>query len=155
LYFCTLTKKHYSPMIKKIALIATISCFLLAGISALAQEKEVTVLTPTEFPDKAESLLGQKVQIDGLVVHVCKHGGKKMFIVGDNPDIRVKIDASEEVTVFGAELEGSTVSVQGIIQPMAEEEVPESEKQNQDAEHTNYYHQKQFSISCTSVKVVE
>jgi hypothetical protein len=148
------TNKHY-PMIKKITMIAAISCFLLAGISTFAQEKEVTVLTPTEFPDKAESLQGQKVQIDGLVVHVCKHGGKKMFIVGDNPDIRVKIDASDEVTVFGADLEGSTVSVQGIIQPMAQEDVPESEKQNQDAEHTNYYHQKQYSISCTAVKVVE
>jgi len=142
-------------MIKKLTMIVAISCFLFAGLSVLAQDKNVTVLTPSEFPDKAESLMGQKVQIDGLVVHVCKHGGKKMFIVGDNPDIRVKVDASDEVTVFSADLEGSTVSVQGTIQPMAEEEVPEAEKKNEDTDHTNYYHKKQFSISCTSVKVVE
>ena len=142
-------------MIKKITMIVAISCFLFAGVSVLAQEKNVTVLTPTEFPDKAESMMGQKVQIDGLVVHVCKHGGKKMFIVGDDPEIRVKIDASDEVSVFSADLEGSTVSVQGIIQPMEEEAVPEEEKQNQDAEHTNYYHKKQYSISCSAVKVMD
>lgn len=140
-------------MTKKITTLLLISLFVFAGISAFSQE--VTVLKPTEFPDKAETYLGQKVQIEGLVVHVCKHGGKKMFIVGENPDIRVKIDASDEVTVFGPELEGSTVSVQGIVQPMEEEAVPEEEKQSQDAEHTNYYHKKQYSISCSAVKVVD
>jgi len=142
-------------MIKKIAIIVSLSCFMLAGISVFAQEKEIAMLTPGEFPDKAESLVGQKVQVDGLVVHVCKHGGKKMFIVGDDPEIRVKIDASEEVTVFSSDLEGSTVSVQGIIQPMEQEAVPEEEKHDQDADHTNYYHKKQYSISCTAVKIMD
>ena len=142
-------------MIKKLSLLAIVSCFLLAGVTALAQENNVTILKPTEFPDRAESLLDQKVQIEGLVVHVCKHGGKKMFIVGDDPEIRVKVDASDEVTVFSTELEGSTVVVQGIVQPMAMEEVPESEKATEDADHTNYYHKKQYSISCSAVKLVD
>ena len=142
-------------MIKKFAILSLISCFILAGVSAFAQEKNVTSVKPTDFPDKAETLLGQKVEISGMVVHVCKHGGKKMFIVGDDPEIRVKIDASEEVTVFSVDLEGSTVLVQGIVQPMEEEAIPEEEKKNDDADHTNYYHKKQYSISCSSVAVVE
>jgi len=140
-------------MIKKITTLALISFFMLAGISVFAQE--VTVLTPSEFPDKAETYLEQKVEIQGMVVHVCKHGGKKMFIVGDNPEIRVKIDASDEVSVFSSELEGSTVVVQGYVMPMEEEAVPEEEKHDQDADHTNYYHKKQYSISCSAVKVVD
>ena len=140
-------------MFKKITSLAIISFFMLAAISVYAQE--VTVLTPTEFPDKAETYMGEKVQIEGLVVHVCKHGGKKMFLVGDNPDVRVKIDASDEVTVFSADLEGSSVVVQGIVQPMEEEAVPEEEKQNEDADHTNYYHKKQYSISCSTVRVLD
>jgi len=140
-------------MIKKITALALISLFMLAGISVFAQE--VTVLKPTEFPDNAETYMGQKIQIEGLVVHVCKHGGKKMFIVGDDPEIRVKIDASDEVTVFDMELEGSTVMVQGIVQPLDEEPLPESEKENDDADHKNHYHKKQYSISCSNFKVLD
>lgn len=140
-------------MIKKITSLALISFFLFAGISVFAQE--IAQVKPAEFPDKAETYMGQKIQIEGLVVHVCKHGGKKMFIVGEDPEVRVKIDASDEVTVFDTELEGSTVMVQGIVQPMDEEELPESEKANDDADHTNYYHKKQYSISCSTFKVIE
>lgn len=140
-------------MLKKITSLALISFFMLYGITAMAQE--VAVLTPSEFPDKAETYMGQKVQIEGLVVHVCKHGGKKMFLVGDDPEIRVKIDASDDVTVFSQELEGSTVMVQGTVQPMDEDPLPESERANEDADHTNYYHKKQYSISCSAVKVMD
>lgn len=140
-------------MIKKITAFALISFFILAGNPVFSQE--VTALTPSEFPDKAETYMGQKVQVEGLVVHVCKHGGKKMFLVGDDPEIRVKVDASDEVSVFSMDLEGSTVVVQGIVQPLEEEAVPEEEKHDQDADHTNYYHKKQYSISCSAVKVVE
>jgi hypothetical protein len=140
-------------MIKKITTLAIISFFLLTGISALAQE--ATVLTPSEFPDKAETYMGQKIQIEGMVVHVCKHGGKKMFLVGDNPEIRVKIDASDEVTVFSTDLEGSTVVVQGTVQPMDQDPVPEEESHDEDADHENYYHKKQYSVSCSALKVLD
>jgi hypothetical protein len=126
---------------------------MLAGISAIAQE--VPVIKPSEFPDKAEKYMDQKIQIEGLVVHVCKHGGKKMFLVGEDPDVRVKIDASDEVSVFDAELEGSTVMVQGIVLPMDEDPLPEEEQHDQDADHTNHYHKKQFSVSCLAMKVLD
>lgn len=140
-------------MIKKITALAIISLFMLAGIPAMAQE--ITVLTPSEFPDKAENYMDQKVEMEGLVVHVCKHGGKKMFLVGDNPDVRVKIDASDEVTVFGPELEGSTVVVQGIVLPMDVDPLPEEEQHDEDADHKNHYHKKQYSISCSAFKVID
>ena len=140
-------------MIKKITALALISLFMLAVIPAMSQE--VTVLTPSEFPDKAEKYMDQKVEMEGMVVHVCKHGGKKMFIVGTNPDVRVKIDASDVVTVFEPELEGSTVVVQGIVHPMDVDPLPEEEQHDEDADHTNHYHKKQYSISCTAMKVVD
>jgi hypothetical protein len=140
-------------MMKKITALAIISFFMLAGITATAQE--VAVIKPSDFPDKAEQYMGQKIQIEGMVVHVCKHGGKKMFIVGDDPDIRVKIDASDEVSVFDMELEGNTVMVQGIVQPMDVEPIPEEEQHDQDEDHTNHYHKKQYSITCSSMKVID
>jgi hypothetical protein len=140
-------------MIKKITALAIISFIMLTGFSVFAQE--VAVINTDEFPDKAETYMGQKVQVEGLVVHVCKHGGKKMFIVGENPDVRVKIDASEEVTVFSSDLEGSTVVVQGTVQPMDEDPLPEEEQHDEDADHKNHYHKKQYSISCSTVKVLD
>ena len=62
--------------------------------------------TPTDYLDK-------DITIEGSVVHVCTHSGKKMFIVGENPDIRLFITAGDEVPKFPMELLGSTISVTG------------------------------------------
>ncbi len=154
-------------MIKKIALIFTFAGLILAAQVIYAQDKitskpqdvsastEVVMIKPVDFPDKAGDIVGKTVEIEGLVVHVCKHGGKKMFIVGENPDIRVKITATDKVSVFEPELEGSNVVVQGIVEPMAEEDVPAEEKATQDADHANIYHKPQFSIACQSFKVLQ
>jgi len=61
---------------------------------------------PAEFMDK-------DISIEGQVVHVCKHSGKKMFIVGEDPDIRLFISIGEELAKVPVELEGSIVRVSG------------------------------------------
>jgi hypothetical protein len=120
-----------------------------------AQAQNVTVITPEKFQDFAAENVGKEVQIKGMVVHVCREGGKKMFIIGEDPDMRVKITPNDKIGVFKPELEGSTVEVTGIIEPIKEEAVPEEEKKTEDKEHSNYYHKPQFSINCSSVTVVE
>jgi hypothetical protein len=156
-------KQRKSDM-KRFTFIALLAVILFSTNALFAQDNTkaggtdpqvVTVITPEKFQDFAAENVGKEVEIKGMVIHVCRHGGKKMFIIGEDPDMRVKIDASEKVSVFDPVLEGSTVSVNGIIQPLVEEEIPESEKANQDADHTNYYHKPQFSISCMTFRVVE
>lgn len=98
---------------------------ILFGIMALSlliacnnqNSEESTTITSAEFATVAENLIDQTVRIEGTVMHVCKHGGKKMFINED----RVKIIASEKLASFDIALEGSTVIVTGIIR---EESVP-------------------------------
>ena len=65
--------------------------------------------------DNPEAYLAKEISLEGNVVHVCKHSGKKMFIVGENPDIRLYISAGEEVPKFPMELLGSTVTVTGLL----------------------------------------
>jgi hypothetical protein len=158
-------------MIKRITTIAVAICLLIGVNIAYGQDKsaapkakmetssDVKVLKIDEFQDAAPELVGKQVEIQGMVVHVCAHGGKKMFLIGSNPDIRVKITASDKVNVFDSELQGSTVSVQGIVEPIAEEEAVAAESveraETADADHTNYYHKPQFSISCASFKIIE
>ena len=148
---------------KKMTILAFLSFILFSANTLFAQditttasaEPQVLILTPEKFHEVAVNNVGKEVEIQGMVVHVCKHGGKKLFIIGEDPEKRVKITTSDEVSVFQPELEGSTIMVKGIIEPIAEEELPEEEKATQDADHTNYYHVPQFSISCLAIKTLE
>jgi RecJ-like exonuclease len=153
-------------MTKKFNVLALIAVMVMFAGSLFAQDvsaakavksqQKAVVLTPEKFQDAAEKMVGQEVEIEGMVIHVCKHGGKKMFLIGENPDIRIKITASDKVSIFDPELEGSTVHVTGLVEPMDEAEaVAKEEKHEEDADHKNYYHKPQFSISCLAVKTVE
>lgn len=72
-------------------------------------------ITVAEFSGKASELAGKDVVIQGTVSHTCKHGGKRMFIYGDNPEETVEIKAGENIAAFNAELEGSEVVVNGVL----------------------------------------
>lgn len=150
---------------KKITLLTLVTFFLVSASTVFAQDmkaKQVAVtaegtvvVSPEEFQEYAAQNVGKEVEVSGMVVHVCKHGGKKMFLIGEDPDKRVKITVSEKVSVFEPELEGSVVSVKGVIEPIEEEVVPEEEKASEDADHKNYYHVPQYAIACAAFKVVE
>ena len=47
---------------------------------------EVTPINVDDFDAMASELVGQEVVIAGTVTHVCKHGGKKMHLMGADPD---------------------------------------------------------------------
>ncbi len=64
------------------------------------------VANPSDYVDK-------DISVEGKVVHVCMHSGKKLFITGDNPDVRLYIQAGEEMPKFPTELLGSVVVVEG------------------------------------------
>jgi hypothetical protein len=59
--------------------------------------------------------IGKDIAVEGKVVHVCTHSGKKLFIVGENPDVRLFIQAGENMPKFPMDLLGSTVVVEGTL----------------------------------------
>jgi len=63
-----------------------------------------------EFDTKAGDFVDQEVIVEGIVDHVCKHGGKKLFLVSDEGDLHVEGDER-----FDESLTGSYVSVKGIV----------------------------------------
>ena len=143
---------------KKIALIM----IAMVWISFSYAQTEISAKPASEgqkvevnsFKDQAPDMVGKTVEMSGMVTHVCKHGGQKMFIMNDNPDVQVKITTGEKMAAFPAELEGSTVWVKGVVEEM-EEEVSEEEaaEKNQDEAHQNIYHVKQYSVACVEYKV--
>ncbi len=62
-----------------------------------------------------DQYVGKNIIIEGKVVHVCTETGKKMFIVGENPDVRLFVAAGENISKFPMELLGSEIVVEGRI----------------------------------------
>ncbi|MBU2652137.1 MAG: hypothetical protein KKA81_14500 [Bacteroidetes bacterium] len=155
-------------MLKKLTFILVAAALLAAcggntGVNqetAVVEETVVTepvILEVNSFQEKAEGLVGQEITIEGIVVHVCKHGGQKMFITADNPDISVKITPAEGMAAFVPELEGSPIIVKGIVQAI-EEEMPaeeEGEGHEQDEAHETQYHKPQYSVSAVEFTIKE
>lgn len=113
---------------KKLFLFLLATMFILAGCNNAsdnagqttdenmeAAAPEIAEVTVGNFLDKAPGLVDSKVKISGLVVHTCKHGGKRMFLSNEGSEGRVEVGASEEVGSFNAELEGSVVIVEGVV----------------------------------------
>jgi len=69
----------------------------------------------TSLAENPDDFVGKKISVEGKVVHVAKPGGKKIYITGDDPDIRLTISASEEIPEFPIELLGSDIVVEGTI----------------------------------------
>jgi hypothetical protein len=71
------------PEMKKLTVLAFLAITLLSAFPLTAQDKttvsstgsKVLAVTPEKFQEMAVNNVGQEVEIQGLVVHVCKHGG--------------------------------------------------------------------------------
>ena len=68
------------------------------------------VLALADFNMKAGKWIGKEVQVNGIVDHVCKHGGKKLLLVNDKGDVHV---VSE--TRFDDALIGDEVALTGVV----------------------------------------
>jgi hypothetical protein len=71
--------------------------------------------------------IGKTIVVEGKVVHVCRETGKKVFIVGDNPDVMLYVQAGDNNEKFPMELMGNKISVEGRIERVATAEKPAAE----------------------------
>ena len=103
---------------KKIYLFS-VSLFVLFSVfsiaTASAAKKDGKKVKLSEFNDKAGDYVGKTIRLQGIVDHVCEHDGKKMFLVDENSDARVKIVPNENLAAFTQDLIGETVEVTGVV----------------------------------------
>lgn len=83
-----------------------------------AEASEIITLTVDEFWASPKEFVAKEVAVKGMVVHVCQYTGKRMFIVGNNPDERFQVKAGDEIGTFPIELEGSMVEVKGLVEEL-------------------------------------
>jgi hypothetical protein len=147
-------------MIKKVLLSMAVLGMILMVQSTFSQEmtssKGATKVDVDTFKENAPDMVGKTVVITGMVTHVCKHGGKKMFIMNSDADVQVKITTGEDIASFPVELEGESVWVNGVVEEIIEEVVEEEHAEHeQDEAHQNIYHKPQYSIACAEYQVVK
>lgn len=102
-------------MLKKLPIMILV-LFIIASCGNKQKTDETAKMTVAEITANTSDYVGKKISVTGTVVHVCKHGGKRMFIIGDEPEPRFKITAGENIGVFDIALEGSDVVAHGVIQ---------------------------------------
>lgn len=82
------------------------------------KENAVEVVELDKLINETDKFVGKKIKVTGTVNHVCQHGGKKLFIMGTDPEKRFKIDAGENISEFDVTLEGSDIEVEGEVKEL-------------------------------------
>ena len=103
-------------MISAVALLASCNCednsnSTDTDSTAVEETTAMSAISVEEFLANPEEFAGTEVMVSGTVTHVCKHGGKKMHMVGTSDESKLRIDADETISEFPIELEGSEVVV--------------------------------------------
>ena len=83
-------------------------CSKSTDTKAVAVSVDDLLASPQKYIDK-------KIDLSGLVVHTCKHSGKKMFLKGSNDSVYVKVEAGDKISKFEPGLEGSNVIATGVL----------------------------------------
>ena len=106
------------------------------SIDSQTTEKEKIVSTSIEemLAQPAE-YDGKEVAISGMVTHVCRHGGQKCFVVGEDGETQIRIVPSGDIDEFKIDLEGSTVAFKGTFKVLNPIQALEHVEDHESKEH--------------------
>ena len=115
-------KRNYMAAV---ALLAIVSCTAVScgsgtskqGQSAPAAHatENSTVLEVDSLLKNAETLVGQPVVVEGVCTHICRHGGRKIFLMGTDDTQVIRIEAGEKIGSFKPECVNNVVRVTGTL----------------------------------------
>lgn len=95
-------------------------------ISATVEE---LLTQPAEYENK-------QIAISGMVTHVCRHGGQKCFVLGQDGETQIRIVPGGNIDEFTIDLEGSTVAFRGTFKILDTRQASElMEDHESQAEH--------------------
>lgn len=80
--------------------------------------EDLSELTVDNFSEQMEDNVGKEVTISGRVTHVCRHGGQRLFITGEDSTKSIRITTGENIPEFDITLEGSLIGVKGIVKEL-------------------------------------
>lgn len=101
-----------------ILFVLAVSCGQNGNKSTDLSELEVSEVTVEELLADASPFVEKPVTVKGTVVHVCRHGGQRLFVVGEDGEDRFRITVGENISEFDVELEGSQIEVNGVVREL-------------------------------------
>ena len=55
--------------------------------------------------DKCRARVDNIVLVEGVCSHICSHGGKKLFLMGDDDSNTIRVEANDDIGAFKPECE--------------------------------------------------
>lgn len=112
-------KKVNLLLIALASVIAFSSCNSNKKTSETKNENETetiqTIVTVDELLANAEQEIDNVVLLEGVCTHICSHGGKKLFLMGDDDSKTIRVEASDDIGAFKPESVNSIVKVKGTL----------------------------------------
>lgn len=131
--------KHVALLILVAALIVSRGNQKSQNVNTEAEtEKSAVVYSVDELYANSENLVGKEVTVKGTVMHVCKQGGGRCFLMGSNEDFNIRVEAGESIGAFSQEQMGSDLTIKGIFKEVkteADAHNPAREHGTEDHEH--------------------
>jgi hypothetical protein len=99
--------------------ITLLTGFILAAACASDKTSSASKIDTVHLKQSSiDSLLNyvdNEVVVKGLVNHICRHSGKKMFLISPKDDKNLKCIPAEAIQAFDMELEGTVVTLRGVL----------------------------------------
>ncbi|MGL5563069.1 MAG: hypothetical protein ACRDCN_10680 [Tannerellaceae bacterium] len=126
-------KKSIYYLLLMVAMVGITSCNSKtnSGQKEHASTTSAEVLTVGQLLMKAPLLIDEQVSVEGLCTHICKHGGTKIFLMGDSDKQIIRIEADKKLAKFSPETLNAVVRVNG---KLVEERIDEAYLQNWEEE---------------------
>lgn len=126
---------------KQLTIVIALSAMTLIGTSCGSkQQKNATEVTTEQNVSSAleidsllanaENLVGKEVTIEGVCTHTCKHGAKKIFLMGSDDTQVIRVEAGT-LGAFDPKCVNSIVRVTGTLK---EQRIDEAYLQNWEAQ---------------------
>ena len=80
--------------------------------------EDLSEMTVDDFSEQIGDFVGKEVTMSGRVTHVCRHGGQRLFITGEDSSKTVRVTTGENIPEFDISLEGSMIVVKGIVKEL-------------------------------------
>ena len=126
---------------KQLTIVIALSAMTLIGTSCGSKQQKNAAVVTTEqnvssaleidsLLANAENLVGKEVTIEGVCTHTCKHGAKKIFLMGSDDTQVIRVEAGT-LGAFDPKCVNSIVRVTGTLK---EQRIDEAYLQNWEAQ---------------------
>lgn len=98
----------------------------VVGLAACSKpaEKQETIYSIDEVYTQADSLVGDTISFQGVCTHLCKHGGRKAFLMGSDENRILRVEGAE-MGNFDAACINNIVRVKGVLHTFEYQPEPE------------------------------